>query len=204
MKPTSSVNSLFFQKEVFSQTEVKQDLSEDHVLWDQFRTGNESAFVRIYKEWYEELYNFGFQVCGDEDLVQDCIQDLFLLMRKNRSNLGKTNNIKLYLFKSLKRKIIREKSKWYNKFEAFSGEIYFGVAPSQEQVIIDHQIDEDNLNRLNQAIQNLSPRKREVLYYFYFLNFNYSQIKDLMHFSNIKSARNLLYESIESIRKDWK
>ncbi len=175
----------------------------DEEIWGEFKAGNESAFVQIYSTYYEEMYNYGFKVSGDLGLVQDCIQDLFMEIRKNRMRLGSTNNIRFYLFKALRRKIIREKSKWFRKFEAFSGENPHWIAPSHEQQLIDQQLGREALERLQSAIQQLTPKKREVLYYFYFENLSYEQIRELMGVSNVKSVRNLLYETISLLRKNW-
>jgi len=194
----------FFRYPTASSRDVaRKETKSDDVLWREFKAGNESAFVQIYSAYYEDMYNYGFQVSGDLGLVQDCIQDLFMEIRKNRLRLGATNNIRLYLFKALRRKIIREKSKWFRKFEAFSAENPHWVTPSHEQHLIDQQVGEEALERLQSAIRELTPKKREVLYYFYFENLSYEQIRELMGVSSVKSVRNMLYETISLLRKNW-
>ncbi|WP_158860416.1 RNA polymerase sigma factor [Lunatibacter salilacus] len=201
--PAVSTINIFRVSTPNSPNPTSDDGKTDEVLWGEFKSGNESAFVQIYSSYYEEMYNYGFQVSGDLGLVQDCIQDLFMEIRKNRMRLGATNNIRFYLFKALRRKIIREKSKWFRKFEAFSGENPQWIAPSHEQHLIDQQVGQEAMERLQTAIQELTPKKREVLYYFYFENLTYEQIRELMGVSNVKSIRNLLYETISLLRKNW-
>nr|MBI1230972.1 sigma-70 family RNA polymerase sigma factor [Cytophagales bacterium] len=187
--------------------DVSEEISgcdrDESGLWKQFREGNESAFIQIYSDYYESLYNYGFQVSGDVGLVEDSIQDLFLELRKNRERLGNTDNIRLYLFKSLRRKIIREKSKWFKKFEAFSGDCPQWIAFSHEQYLIDQQLAAEDLRKLQGAILKLTPKKREILYYFYFENLSYEEIRVLMGVSHVKSVRNLLYETLALLRKSW-
>ena len=201
MQKVSAIN--LFRNPQASPNQSSDRSKRDEELWNEFKDGNESAFIQIYSAYYEEMYNYGFQVSGDLGLVQDCIQDLFMEIRKNRTRLGGTNNIRFYLFKALRRKIIREKSKWFRKFEAFSGENPQWVAPSHEQHLIDQQVSQEALERLQSAIQELTPKKREILYYFYFENLTYEQIRELMGVSNVKSVRNLLYETISLLRKNW-
>jgi len=97
--------------------------TNDSRIWDEFRSGNESSFIYIYQNYFDKLYNYGLRITKDEDLVKDAIQDLFIELRKKRSHLGKTDSIKFYLFKCLKRKIIKEEGKWYTKLETIEGRI---------------------------------------------------------------------------------
>src|SRR5690606_18647566 len=132
------------------------------------------------------------------------IQDLFIELRKNRHKLGPTTSIKFYLFKSLKRKIVKESKQWFHQCEDFSGEMSFDFTFSHEQVLIDRQLDDENVDRLNKGIKALSPRKREAVYYFYYEGLNYQQIQEIMELANIKSARNLIYKAIDFLRDKMK
>lgn len=196
-------NSIDFHKKPDERTSppASNQQIDDAVLWKRFKEGNESAFIEIYRSFFDVLFNFGCQFCAREDLIEDTIQDLFLELRRKRTTLGDTDNIKFYLLISLKRKLIRELSKWYNKLEGFSGEIKFQITLSHEEMLIQSQIDADTEQRLDRAIQGLPPKKKEVLYYFYYENLSYAQIKELMEFSHVKSVRNLLYETIGVLRK---
>jgi len=175
--------------------------TNDSRIWDEFRSGNESSFIYIYQNYFDKLYNYGLRITKDEDLVKDAIQDLFIELRKKRSHLGKTDSIKFYLFKCLKRKIIKEEGKWYSKLETIDHSHYFHLDFSHEQFIIDRQIDEEKQLRLNRAIEKLSPRKKEIIYYFYHEGLSYLQIQELMGLDNIKSARNLLYKAIDVLKE---
>ena len=174
--------------------------TNDSQIWDEFRAGNESAFIHIYQNNFDKLYNYGLRITADEDLVKDTIQDLFIELRRKRSHLGKTDSIKFYLFKCIKRKIIKEEGKWYSKLEKLDHSHYFHFDFSHEQYIIDRQIDEEMQIRLNGAIEKLSPRKKEIIYYFYHEGLSYLQIQELMGLDNIKSARNLIYKAIDFLK----
>lgn len=67
---------------------------EESRLWDAFRTGNEEAFITIYKQYANVLFNFGCQLTMDHDLVKDTLQDFFIYLRHKRNGLGKTDAIK--------------------------------------------------------------------------------------------------------------
>jgi RNA polymerase sigma factor (sigma-70 family) len=174
---------------------------EDSVLWDSFRNGNESAFIRIYESYFDNLYAYGWRICKNEELVKDAIQDMFIGLRKYRSNVGQTDSIKFYLFKCLKRTIIKEEGKWYSNLDEIDDNYFFDFTFSHEKLLIDRQIDEEKKEKLNKAIALLSPRKKEVIYYFFYEGLNYQQIQEIMNLDNIKSARNLIYKALGFLRE---
>lgn len=176
-----------------------QQLS-DSEIWTAFRSGNESAFIFIYQKFFDSLYEFGSLFCKNENLVKDAVQELFIEIRKTRSRLGDTNNIKFYLFKSLKRRVLKEQKSGFYKLLDLKNDYSFSVEFSHEQLIIDRQLSQEMVQKLNKSIQQLPPRKREIIYYFYYENLSYQEIKEIMGFSNVKSARNLLYNALEFLK----
>lgn len=76
------------------------------LLWDDFRKGDESAFSALFTLYSDVLFRYGIKFVKDQGLVKDCIQELFIKLHKNRANLSSTNNPLLYLFKSLKNKLV--------------------------------------------------------------------------------------------------
>lgn len=174
---------------------------EDKQLWNAFRAGDEQAFVTIYELNFHRLYAYGIRIAGDECLVEDAIQEVFIDLKTNRPRIKETDSIKFYLFKCLKRKLHREASKWLHRREELEDSHSFGFTLSHEQFLIDKQINEKELHQLNHAIGKLSPRKKEMIYYFFYEELDYLQIQELMGLENIKSARNLLYKALDFLRE---
>lgn len=172
----------------------------DTELWDSFRMGNESAFITIYSTYFDTLYLYGKRFVRQEQFLKDIIQDLFISLRRNRGTLGQTNAIKFYLFKSLKRKIVKEEKRRINQTEVLPDDFEFDVYFSPEQLLISRQITEETAARINAALRKLSPRKKEVIYYFFFEDLSYCQIREIMKLDNIKSVRNLVYKALDFLR----
>ncbi len=175
--------------------------TSDFQLWQAFKSGNNAAFLQIYEAHFDQLYSYGFRICRDEDLVKDAIHDVFFELRKNGKTIGNTDSIKFYLFKCLKRKIIKELTNWHNKQEKLNEHISFEITFSHEQFLINSQIDKEKSLKISQALSELSPRKREAIYYLYYEGMSYDQIKELMDLSNAKSARDLVYKGLRSLRE---
>ncbi|WP_339922158.1 sigma-70 family RNA polymerase sigma factor [uncultured Cyclobacterium sp.] len=178
-------------------------LVSDSYLWQQFKDGSEAAFIKIYNDNFSLLFNYGFQLVGNQELIEDCIQDIFIYLRQRRSSLGSTDCIKFYLMKCMKRKLIKEnkKSKISFSLESHEG---FSITFSHEDFLIDQQIEQEKSDKLNIALSLLSKKKREAIYYFYYQNLNYGQISELFGFSHIKSARNLVYKALATLKDSMK
>ena len=78
------------------------DNKSDLEIWETFKSGDESAFIYIYSKYFNELINYGNQFTTDINLIEDCVQDLFIKIRKSRNKLGVIKkSIRLYLLISL-------------------------------------------------------------------------------------------------------
>ena len=179
-------------------------LLKDSVLWDDFRNGADAAFIQIYEQFFDSLYAFGMRLSQDESQTKDGIQEVFFDLRRLRHKIGPTDNIKFYLLKCLKRKLQRQFSKWDQKRESLDNSQDFDFAISHEQQLIDQQLSLERIEKLNKAISMLSPRKKEIIYYFFYEGFSYSQIQEIMGLDNVKTTRNLMYKALGFLRQTLK
>ena len=81
---------------------------DDRALWSELRSGSLIALEVIYRRYYSLLLNYGMKCTPDDDMVRDCIQELFVKLAKS-SNLSDTEYPRSYLLKSL-RNMINDKS----------------------------------------------------------------------------------------------
>lgn len=177
-------------------------IKSDTILWNEFIKGDEEAIRLIYKGHVQALFKYGCNFTHDEALVKDCIQDVFVDLMKYRLTVGSTNNIRLYLFKSLKRKIIRslEKSDHYRQLEF--GKIPFLYALSSEEEMVEDESMKRRMQHLEAAMATLSPRQKEAIYLKYVSNLGYEEISSLMQM-NYQSARNLIFRGMEKLRESF-
>ena len=173
----------------------------DYEIWEKFREGNKSAFIHIYKTYFNSLYQYGSQFTSDAGLVEDAIQDLFIYLKEKARRLSGTTSIKFYLFKTLKRRVLQYKEQQSRKQRAIHAlEEPFKVSFSTEQLLIHSQIEKERKERLPEALNQLTARQREAIYYFYYEDLSYTEIKELMNFSNLNAARNLVYRAIVTLK----
>ena len=173
----------------------------DSEIWEMFKEGHVGAFRYIYLNYFNILFSYGCRITSHSEVVKDCIQELFVELRRSQK-LSPTENIKFYLFRALKWKIYR-KIENRKRFLNVDNEVFFeiGFEESHESVVIHAQTYKIRREKLKSAITNLTNRQKEALYYFYDQNLNYDQVASLMKLSNKKSARNLIYKAIGELKK---
>lgn len=175
----------------------------DKKIWEDFRNGDEAAFIHIYSSFFQELISFGFQFTTDKQLIEDCVQDLFVVIRRKRKTLSPIKtSIRLYLFQALKRRILDYKKKYsrISNIDSEEGMSAFEIVLPLETHIINEQAYNERIDRLNQAINDLTARQREAIYYLYFKCMSYEEIKAMMGLNNVKSARNFIYKAVAALK----
>ena len=177
-------------------------INSDTLLWNDFIKGNEDAFRHIYNNHVQSLFKYGCNFTQDEALVKDCIHDVFVDLSRYRSSLSTTNNIKLYLYKSLKRKIIRSISKGVIFGILDPEKLPFHYTISDEEALIDNESEQQRYQQLDKAMLTLSQRQKEAIYLKFVSELSYEELSKVMKL-NYQSARNLVFRGLEKLRESY-
>ena len=169
-------------------------------LWSRFKNGDKDSFKEIYYEHYMFLYNYGIKNSYEENLVEDCLQDLFLKLWKNRENLGEVISIKAYLFRAYIRVLFDalKKSRRVLDFSEFESE---AETSNIEEEIINYQSQTESKNQINKALSQLSRRHRQVLQLHYLEGLSYRQIEEILPIK-YQAIRNYVHEALKVMRKN--
>gem|GEM_PF-1277182 len=149
------------------------------------------------------LFSFGKQLVDDEDLLSDSIQELFIYIWEKRGNLGNTDNIRYYLFRALRRRLIEAITR-----ERRSAQIHEAIEAlhvtedSIEQILIRNQADAELKVLLRQALQQLTKRQREAVFLRFFGKMSFQEVADIMSLT-LKSTYNLISKALEELRKHF-
>jgi RNA polymerase sigma factor (sigma-70 family) len=182
--------------------EMEKDDIDPVELWTQLRAGNADAYGRLIKIYYRELHSYGTRFTKDEELVKDCIQDLFLTIWKNRQTIGDTAFVKYYLIKSLRRLIARamDKNKWFSLSHEPEFDAGFGTALSAENIMIRDEMLLEQSNKMRFILSKLSKRQQEVIYLRFYLDADIADIADIMSISR-QSVYNLLHDALKKLKE---
>lgn len=193
------------ERDSFNDNTHKLVLHPDHIddvmLWKAFRSGNEKALIVIFERLNKPIYSYGFKITGDSELVKDAIQELFIEIWQNRSRLSDTTSIKFYLFKSLRRKLIRLMNKRENRlFGRLTIAHDNETSPSHEFVMISEQVSSEQREGLMRILSKLSARQHEAIFLRYFEELNCEQIAEIMKLRK-QVVYNLIHDALTKLKK---
>lgn len=174
---------------------------KNQIVWDEFRKGSKIALETIYEDNYASLYHYGLKFTQDDDLIKDLMHEMFIELIDSGSRLSRTDNIRYYLLKSLRNKILRqlsEKSKFTNKLTESAD---FNLVDSIENQLIKNEVEEQLQNQVTNAIKKLSVKQQEIIYLRFYSDISYQEIATLFDV-NIQTVRNLMNRAINSLKED--
>ncbi len=180
---------------------MEKERNKDYFLWKSFKEGDKDAFYRLYNEYIDALFRFGVCFSKDQDLIKDCIHDLFLDLFKYRGQLSDTDSIKPYLFRSLRRKIHKEQTKIFLVTDADHASFFQSDYEQayEDSLIKDEMISEKN-KLLEKAMKLLTDGQRETLFLKFDQNLSYAEIAGILNIS-VESVRTSIYRSLKILRK---
>jgi RNA polymerase sigma-70 factor, ECF subfamily len=71
------------------------------LCWQKIQNGEEYALEKIYKETFRSLVYYAREITGQTQLAEEVVQDVFLKIWQNRSELSIKRSFKSYLFQSV-------------------------------------------------------------------------------------------------------
>lgn len=178
--------------------------TDETLLWQQFREGQQEAFQALVQHFYRELHFYGGRFTRDSDLLKDCLQDLFLDLWTYRHKIVQTPYIRPYLYKSLRRKIHREVMR--HSVIVSDDSVPFDDVSSEEitaeQALIRTELSEYQTARLNALLATLSDRQREAIHLKFYAELSNDEIADVLAV-NKQSVANLLHRGLSRLRESW-
>jgi len=173
----------------------------DTTLWEKLKSGDRNAFKDIYENEFQFLFHYGLKVIMDSQMVEDAIQELFIELWDAKQRLSSTDSIRKYVAISLKRKLIKKqiKQRKTDLKENFT-DGQFNVEVNIEDEIIAGEISEEQKSNLEDAISELAPRQKEVMYLRFNSGIDNEGIAEILNISN-QSVRNLISTAIKNLTK---
>lgn len=174
--------------------------TEDAGLWQAFKEGDREAFRSLYFFYFSHLYEYGMRLVNNADRVKDGIHDLFVKLWNNRANLSQVIAVRPYLLVALRTTL-------YNRLErdnriTLTGEaenLPFDLVFSVESAYIQKETHSVQAQQLIAALNQLTPRQKEVLYLRYFEELPYEEIAALMSIT-VKATYKLSARGLDALR----
>lgn len=180
---------------------MQQLTATEHTrLWNYFRQGDAAAFARIYELFAADLYRYGYNLVRNRQLVEDCLHELFLHLHESRARLGATDNIRFYLYRALRRRLLDTAGR-FNKLasdEYLFENAEFLIQP-YECFLVEEQLMDQQKRLLIHELNKLPKRQKEILYLVYMKGLTYLQAAEVMDIT-MKSVYNTINVALTALR----
>lgn len=185
----------------FNPLKLHNDHTDDQALWAAMRAGDESAFDVLYNRYFQVLFSYGKRLAGEE-MVSDAIQELFITIWRQRHALSQAVSVKFYLFRSLRREIVRMRKNEPLQHEGWEqlDEKLLPVQLSPEAVFASNEETKEQAEQLRRWLDQLPPRQNEALLLRYYHNLEYAQVAEILHIKE-QTARNLVQKALAILKR---
>jgi RNA polymerase sigma-70 factor (ECF subfamily) len=148
-----------------------------------------------YNRYYTPLVLWADTIIHDVPAAEDIVQELFVyLHEKDRYKLLDKGNFKAYLYVSVRNMALRASRSCRN------------IRNLPDLSLVERAWDEEEeggreelIRRMNEEIQRLSPRSREVLECVYLKNMKYGEVAERLNIS-VATVKTLLVRSLKNLR----
>ena len=177
-------------------------LNDELELWKAFQKGDQLAYGQLYDAYFDVLYRYGRKITPDTQLIEDCIQDLFIALWKNRPVTTEIRSVRFYFYKALRNRIIHHIR--YHQTESFEydaeKEDSGRETASPESFLIQQENDQDREVKLSTAMLTLTNREREVVFLKFYSGLSPEDISRIMDIG-VPSVYNLTAKAIVKLKK---
>lgn len=165
-----------------------------------------SNIASTYDKYLDTLYSYALHMGFDAQSAMDAIHDVFYKLCINHSSMHEINNLKSYLFRSLRNRLIDINRTSKEGVASFStNENLREIPPFELYVTVeDELIKEEDAKEIRLKVENvlsrLTDRQREIVYLRYIRELKYEEISDIMQIS-VAACRNLISKSLTKMKE---
>lgn len=180
-------------------------MNHETELWRNLRNGDVKALEMLFREFFNQLYDYGMKLTHQRELVKDCIQDLFVYVWEKHATLSQVESVKVYLMVSLRRSVLKRIKQQQNQTSKIAalGQRTETTAFSPEEMLIVQESESSQKQLLNSAIRKIPERLREALYLKTYTEMAYRDIANIMGVTP-QVARNYVSEAFQRLRETLK
>lgn len=163
----------------------------------------------LYKAYVDELYSYAVGFGLDREAAMDAIHDVFCRICAREENYVSLQNPRFYLFRALRNQLID-----YYKYETKRGnsealertganELPYRVLVSIEDEMIAGEERREIEQRVQEILECLNPRQREIIYLRFVQGYSYEEISRILNIA-VPSCRKSLSRAVLKLKRENK
>ena len=167
----------------------------DEILMQNVKEGNISEMSVLFERYHLRIYNFFFRLTFDMDVSQDLTQNLFYRMIKYKHSYKSEYTVKSWIFQ-----IARNLHADYCKEEKRSQELFLKTDKYTVEPLDDtEEYHEDDYDRLEKAISDLSDEQKEIIVLSRYQGLKYEEISAITN-QSVAAIKVAMYRAIRQLR----
>lgn len=167
----------------------------DKEKWVMMQAGDQNSLEEIYRNHIDAIIKLGYKLNASSTQIEETIQELFLRIWNNRTNLTVPNNVRIYLLASFRNNLIKAINNDRNYDKISLDQM---TADLVDLDSIDGAEGANSTKVLQNAIERLPARQKEIIFLKYFQNIKINDISSIMKMKP-QSASNLLQRAIKNL-----
>ena len=171
--------------------------SNEQDLFRQVSEGSRSAFRILFDLYNSQLSAFIYKLTKSENITAELVQDIFVKLWVNRSELSDVRNVQAYLFTIASNRTIDHLRKVAAESRMLNN-LWNRIAKFQESAEEEYNAKECS-DLINQAIVQLSPQKQRIFKLSRYEGLNHEEIASQLRLSK-STVKNHLVESLRHIK----
>lgn len=168
---------------------------------ERIRKGDKKAFEALFFEYHEQLSRFANSITRSREFARDAVQDVFLKIWRNRSQLDIHTSVKVYLYQSVRNQSLNLLDKQKNQQrlrENFLIELK--SVPITEYSDTNLTPEEHELIKIIWEVANQMPERRRLVFELHRKHgFSYKEIAKVMEITR-KTVENHMAQALQFIR----
>lgn len=178
----------------------EKDEAKEQQLWLGIIAGERYALGSLFDIYAKPLLIYGYRICGNKELVKDAIQDVFVDIWTYRSNLAPQVRVKFYLYRSLRRAILKTIAQSERTgADTDAMESHAETQASVETDWVTSETDTQRSSRIRQSLRLLSEREREVISLKYYSDLKIREIAEMLNLKE-QTIANTLQNALRKLR----
>ncbi len=140
---------------------------------------NLGAFDELAKRYEEKLMRYGRRFLLNEEVAEDAVQRVFLKSYQNIQSFDTSRKFSSWIYRIAHNEFINViKKKKRESFLFFEADTIF-TYPSKENILEDIKTLEEK-KEIENSLENINARYREVIILYYFEDKNYKEISEIL------------------------
>jgi len=123
---------------------------------------DEYAYEKLFFHFNNALHNLALCFVKDDQVAEEIVSDVFINLWRNRSRLSEIENLKVYLYVSVKNLCIRHLTPNKQLTDFNLNDLYFDTIAATSQNPEELFVSKEVINQIQTAVEKLPPKCRLI------------------------------------------